>query len=154
MYGVSGENTTEIAARIDTATALGPHQVTVLGGVNDFFDGFTTATTKANLTAMYDAIETAGAQPIAIKILPFGNASFWDAANEAKRLEINAWIDAQGHETVDLESVVGDSTDPDQPVLAAAYDSGDGLHPNAAGYTAMADAVWAQAFASTTRYRR
>jgi lysophospholipase L1-like esterase len=39
----------------------------------------------------------------------------------------------------DFAAAVADPQDPDR--LAAAYDSGDGLHLSAAGYQALADAV-------------
>ena len=40
---------------------------------------------------------------------------------------------------VDFDAVVRDSARPSR--LRAAYDSGDHLHPNAAAYRAMADAI-------------
>jgi lysophospholipase L1-like esterase len=40
---------------------------------------------------------------------------------------------------VDFAAVTRDPAEPQQ--LLTAYDSGDHLHPNAAGYHAMADAI-------------
>ena len=60
---------------------------------------------------------------------------------QAKRLELNAWIRNSGafDAVVDFERLLGDPTRPDH--LAPAYDSGDHLHPNDAGYKAMAAAI-------------
>lgn len=68
--------------------------------------------------------------------------SFYDTpANEAKRDAVNDWIRTSGayDEVVDLDRALADPTDPDR--IAPAYDSGDALHPNDAGYRAMAAAV-------------
>jgi lysophospholipase L1-like esterase len=40
---------------------------------------------------------------------------------------------------LDFDAVVRDPSSPER--LNAAYDSGDGLHPSAAGYRAMANAI-------------
>ena len=62
-------------------------------------------------------------------------------AREAKRQAINAWIRYGGafDGVIDFASALADPLDPAR--LAPAYDSGDHLHPNAAGYRAMAGAV-------------
>ncbi|WP_405657368.1 SGNH/GDSL hydrolase family protein [Streptomyces sp. RK9] len=68
--------------------------------------------------------------------------SFYDTpANEAKRDAVNDWIRTSGayDEVVDLDRALADPADPDR--IAPAYDSGDGLHPNDAGYRAMANAL-------------
>jgi lysophospholipase L1-like esterase len=59
----------------------------------------------------------------------------------ALRNQINDWIRTNGTEDglVDFHAVLRDPNDPDQ--LNPAFDSGDHLHPNAAGYAAMAGAV-------------
>ncbi|MFJ8662215.1 SGNH/GDSL hydrolase family protein [Streptomyces sp. NPDC093795] len=68
--------------------------------------------------------------------------SFYDTpANEAKRDAFNDWVRTSGayDAIVDLDRAVADPSDPDR--ILPAYDSGDGLHPNDAGYTAMAQAM-------------
>ena len=60
---------------------------------------------------------------------------------EMRRLALNDWIrNGKAFDgVVDFEKAV---EDPAQPgVMAAAYDSGDHLHPNDAGYRAMGEAV-------------
>lgn len=62
-------------------------------------------------------------------------------AGEAKRQAINAWIRGSGafDAIVDFDLVMRDPARPDR--LRPAYDSGDHLHPNEAGYRAMAAAI-------------
>jgi lysophospholipase L1-like esterase len=68
--------------------------------------------------------------------------SFYDSeVNEAKRDAVNDWIRTSGEydAVVDLDRALADPADQDR--MAAAYDSGDHLHPNDAGYRAMAQAL-------------
>ncbi|ODN29163.1 SGNH/GDSL hydrolase family protein [Burkholderia contaminans] len=63
------------------------------------------------------------------------------AGREAARLEVNRWIRSGGgfDGVADFDAVLRDPARPS--VLQRRYDSGDGIHPSDAGYTAMADAV-------------
>lgn len=76
-------------------------------------------------------------------ILPFMSNEYYhpDAATEADRQAINAWIRTSGafDSVIDLDKVMRDSARP--AYLNPAYDTGDGLHPNPAGFRAMAEAV-------------
>ncbi len=60
---------------------------------------------------------------------------------QAKRDEVNAWIRSSGafDAVVDFDRLMRDPARPDR--LAARYDSGDHLHPNDAGFAAMAAAI-------------
>jgi lysophospholipase L1-like esterase len=60
---------------------------------------------------------------------------------QAKRNEVNAWIRSSGafDAVVDFDRLMCDPARPDH--LAARYDSGDHLHPNDAGFAAMAAAI-------------
>jgi lysophospholipase L1-like esterase len=63
------------------------------------------------------------------------------ARAEAIRDTVNTWIRAS-HEfdaVADFAHALTGTTDPDR--LNPAYDSGDGIHPNDAGYQAMAQAI-------------
>jgi lysophospholipase L1-like esterase len=73
--------------------------------------------------------------------LPFGG-SFYDSANtERERQEVNQWIRTSGvlDGVIDFDLRLRDDKQPSR--LAASADSGDHLHPNAAGYRWMGDAV-------------
>ena len=75
---------------------------------------------------------------------PFVNT---DAGRE-KRRAINAWIRTAGafDGVIDFEQALRDPARPDR--LRPAFDSGDHLHPNDAGYAAMAAAVDLRLFAA------
>lgn len=67
--------------------------------------------------------------------------SYGTQHTEDVRQQVNAWIRGSGRfdTVVDFDRAVRDPADPRR--LLAAYDSGDHLHPNDAGYRAMAAAV-------------
>jgi lysophospholipase L1-like esterase len=84
-----------------------------------------------------------GIKAIGATILPYGGSGYYhpDAANEADRQAINAWIQAPGHfdAVVDFDRLMRDPKRPDR--LRPDYDSGDGLHPSEKGYRVMGEAV-------------
>jgi len=83
-----------------------------------------------------------GIRVIGATILPFAGALSYhpDASNEADRQTLNRWIRERGHfdGVADFDQAVRDRSQPDR--LLRAFDSGDHLHPSAAGYRAMGDA--------------
>jgi lysophospholipase L1-like esterase len=93
---------------------------------------------------------------IAGTIMPFASSAYYhpDAATEADRQAINAWLRAPGHvdSLVDFDALMRDPAHPDR--LRPAYDSGDGLHPSEAGYRAMAQAIPLTLFRSLPSSRR
>lgn len=74
-------------------------------------------------------------------ILPFKGAFYWDPAAEVKRQTINTWIRTSGtfDAVIDFDAVIRDPSDPSR--MLPAFDSGDHLHPNDAGYAAMANSI-------------
>jgi len=82
-------------------------------------------------------------------ILPFEGASYWDAAAEMKRQTINAWIRTSGmfDAVIDFDAVIRDPSAPSH--ILAAFDSGDHLHPNDAGYAAMGNSIDLALFANS-----
>jgi lysophospholipase L1-like esterase len=74
-------------------------------------------------------------------LTPFEGFFFSSAAKEEMRQAVNKWIreSAEFDEVIDFDAAV---RDPDNPArIAPGYDSGDHLHPNDAGYEAMAEAM-------------
>ena len=65
----------------------------------------------------------------------------WTAELEAKRQAVNHWIrTSHAYDAfVDFDTVLRDPAHPSR--LLPDYDSGDHVHPNDAGYQAMADAI-------------
>jgi lysophospholipase L1-like esterase len=89
-----------------------------------------------------------GIKVIGSPLTPFENAladtpnrGYFTPEKEAKRLAVNEWIRKSGafDGLVDFDRVVADPAHPS--AIAPAFDSGDHLHPNDAGYKAMAEAV-------------
>ena len=68
-------------------------------------------------------------------------ATYWSAGKDALRREFNDWLRQTNlvDGLVDFDAVLRDPDDPSR--LNPPYDSGDRLHPGAAGNEAMADAV-------------
>ncbi len=66
---------------------------------------------------------------------------FFLPSDEPKRQAVNAWIRTAGayFAVVDFDRILADPSHPAR--IAPAFDSGDHLHPNDAGYRAMADAI-------------
>jgi lysophospholipase L1-like esterase len=69
------------------------------------------------------------------------NQGYFTPEKEAKRLAVNNWIRTGGafDAIIDFDRVVADPAHPS--AIAAAYDSGDHLHPNDAGYKAMGESI-------------
>ncbi|GAB3894080.1 SGNH/GDSL hydrolase family protein [Microbispora bryophytorum subsp. camponoti] len=126
-------------------------------GVNDI--GTAEATPAAqkqvadDLVFAYDQIITRaharGIRVYGATLTPFGgNASYDDAqgCREAARQAVNQWIRAgrRFDAVIDFDRAARDPADPRR--LLAAYDVGDHLHLNPAGYQALADAVPAHLF--------
>ena len=74
-------------------------------------------------------------------LTPFGSASFWSVEGQAKWQAVNSWIrtSAAFDGVFDFARAVASPGNPDY--LNPRDDSGDGLHPNDAGYAAMANAI-------------
>ena len=84
-------------------------------------------------------------------LTPYKGASYWTATGETNREQINAWIRTAGNGcdgVVDQDAAVHDPNNPE--AYLPAYDSGDHLHPNDAGYQAIANAVSLALFSSST----
>lgn len=102
-------------------------------------------TLVANLLLAYQQIiERAHAHGIKVfgaTITPYAGASYYRPEFEAARQQVNTWIRTPGHfdGVVDFDKATRDPAHPDQ--FLPAYDSGDHLHPNPAGYKAMADSI-------------
>lgn len=72
---------------------------------------------------------------------PFANSASFNAEREAQRAAVNEWIRTSGEPDaiLDFDAALRDARDPLK--LAAEFDSGDHLHPNEAGYAAMARSI-------------
>ena len=106
------------------------------GGVNDLRQDVTGAALFAAWEAIADEAIGLGLSVIGCTVTPWGNYVQWTSARQTETDAFNASVLGKiGITTVDLFDAMGDS-DPND--LLAAYNSGDGLHPNEAGTLAMA----------------
>lgn len=133
----------------DALSVPGVSHILVLEGVNDlggaWRDGDTAKLRAEDVIAAYRQMiarsRLHGVRIVFATILPFKGAGYWSEWGENLRQEINAWIrtnrEADGF--VDFDAAIRDPEDPER--MAAAYDRGDALHPNDAGFRAMSDAI-------------
>jgi lysophospholipase L1-like esterase len=72
---------------------------------------------------------------------PFGGAGYFSPAGETMRETVNAFVKTSGvfDGVIDFDIVTRDPAHLE--TLLPAYDSGDHLHPNDAGYKAMGEAI-------------
>ena len=137
--GINAQRSDQIAARFEEdVLAKKPAVVVIVAGVNDVYQGRPADTVKTQLAAMYKRAHDAGIRVVAGSIIPYNTAT---PDQNARMHEINDWIRAQeradpGVIFVDTRAAVAAAGDPDK--LAS---SPDGLHPDAAGYHRMADAI-------------
>jgi len=137
----------------DVADMVGARDVILLEGVNDL--GFsqelspeTLPHTDVSAAQIISGDEhliadahAAGLRIFGATILPFEGARYWTPAAEAKREKVNRWILTSGafDGTIDFAAAVADPTNTLR--LNPAYDAGDHLHLDDAGYRALADAI-------------
>ena len=82
-----------------------------------------------------------GLKIVGCTLTPFEGAAYFSTEGETKRQAVNKFIRTGGayDGVIDFDAVVRDPEHPER--FLAMYDSGDRLHPNDAGYKAMADAI-------------
>jgi len=136
----------------DVLAVPGVRWVVVLEGVNDIGTAVAARTrgepaaTARDVIAAYRQIVTRahshGLRVYGATILPFeGFGAYSSPQSEADRQAVNQWIRSGGEldGVIDFDAI---ARDPAQPArLLASVDGGDHLHPSAAGYRMMADAI-------------
>ncbi len=138
----------------DVLSVPGVRDVILLEGINDI--GFsqtpdtgcsvpnTNVTAGQIINGYRQLIARAHAHGLKIfggTLVPFKGAAYWSPAAEVKRETVNNWI-RTSHAfdgVIDFAKATKDRFDPQY--INPAYNSGDNLHPNDAGYQAMANAI-------------
>jgi lysophospholipase L1-like esterase len=136
----------------DVLAVPGVRWVVVLEGINDIaHSGDSDRTDRAASAAQIIAglqqvvarLRGRGVKAYCGTLTPFESTTlpgYYAPRGEAKRQAVNAWIRAGGCDAaIDFDTALRDPSRPAR--LRPGFDSGDHLHPNAAGYAAMARAV-------------
>jgi lysophospholipase L1-like esterase len=125
----------------DVLGQSGVASVIVFEGVNDIGGGVPAPAVIAALGMIRRNATAAGLTAIGATITPFFGNGYYSAEHEAARQAVNAFIRGPGgfDAVLDFDTVLSDGGSP--PRLRPEFDSGDGLHPNPAGYKALADSV-------------
>jgi len=112
-----------------------------LHDLRDPDDAVTAAELELGLKQMAEQAHEHGIKVIGATLTPYRGADYYSTAGEQVREEVNNWIRTSGvfDAVVDFDKVTCDPLNPES--FAPKYDSGDHLHPNDAGYQAMADAI-------------
>jgi lysophospholipase L1-like esterase len=134
----------------DALGQTGVSHVIIVLGINDIGVSGRLPEQDASAQAITDGLATLVAEAEARDVrvllgtlLPFEGTSapYYSETGEVKRQAVNEWIranrDVDG--VIDFDLAMRDTADPG--IMSPPYDSGDHLHPNDAGYEAMANAI-------------
>jgi lysophospholipase L1-like esterase len=144
----------------DVLAQPGVRWITVMLGINDI--GFGTrqpnevVTADEIIGALHQVVERAhthGIKVIGCTLTPYEGAAYYSEAGEVARQAVNRWIRTSGgfDAVVDFDGVVQDRSNPKQ--IRPDFNIRDHLHPNDAGYKAMAEAIDLSLFAPKTASR-
>jgi lysophospholipase L1-like esterase len=151
LHDIAGTNALARLDR-DVLSQTGVKYVTVLLGINDIgFSGIPAFSSQAvsaddiiaGLTQIIERAHAKGLKVFGCTLTPFEGTfpGYYTPAGEVKREAVNEWIRTSGaYDTViDLDKAIRDPSHPTR--MLPAYDSGDHLHQNDAGYQAMANSI-------------
>ena len=115
----------------------------MLEGINDIGHGANLPVQRiiGGYRQLIERSHAAGVKIYGATLTPFEGSYYWTPRHRAMRDAVNRWIRRSGafDGIIDFAATVADPRNPEK--LRRAYDSGDHLHPNDAGYRAMARAV-------------
>lgn len=143
-YGVGGYTVSQIATLwTSSVVGKGGNRLVYMGGINDVVVSTAAATIMTSIDAVVDAALAASWKVVLFTVLPFKNYSGWTAGKQTILDSLNALILAKSATDLiivdaysDFESSAGSDT------MKAAYDVGDGLHPNQAGSNQLASLAY------------
>lgn len=134
----------------DVLSQSGARYVIVLESINDIgrlahlatpYDDITAAELEMGLKQIADDAHEHGMKAIGATLTPYGGAGYYSDKGEQVREAVNNWIRTSGtfDAVADFDKATQDPANPTH--FNPADDSGDHLHPNDAGYKAMADSI-------------
>ena len=132
----------------DVLAQSGVRYLIILEGINDIgglarsqADGPSAQDLIEAMTQMVERAHQHGIKVYGATVTPYEGAGYFSAQGEQVRTALNTWMRSDGvvDGVVDFDKA---TRDPARPTwFLPAYDSGDHLHPNDAGYKAMADSI-------------
>lgn len=155
--GISGNRVLSDAAGVSVLARLdhdalsysGVKWIIFLEGINDI-GALARGTTHPVVTAdrliwayrqVIDRAHAQGVRVAGATLTPYEGAGYFSEEGEAIRARVNEWIRTSGEfdAVIDFDAATRDPQNPRR--FLPAYDPGDHLHPNDAGYQRMADEV-------------
>ena len=143
----------------DVMARAGVKWLIILEGINDIGRGLGPNATAATTVSaddviaahhqMIDRAHSRGIKVIGATLTPFEGAAYNSEKGEAVRSALNQWIRTGGvyDGFIDFDAATRNPSHLTQ--LRSEFDSGDHLHPNDAGYKAMADSIDLSIFNTT-----
>jgi len=139
----------------DVLAQTGATHVVVMDGINDIGSARENPSPTAEdlIAGHKQLIERAHAKNLMIigaTLTPFEGANYWTAEGEEKRQALNEWIRTSGvyDAVIDFDEFLRDPNEPTK--FLPEFDPGDHLHPNDAGYEAMANSIDLELLRSTS----
>jgi lysophospholipase L1-like esterase len=126
----------------DVLSTPGVRSVIVLIGINDIsYHSASAASLADGYRQLVARGRARGIKVYGATLLPFESSPYYTSARESIRQAVNGWIRGSGafDGVIDFDTLLRDPGHPAR--LLPAWDSGDHLHPNDAGYQRMANAV-------------
>ncbi|WP_332877957.1 SGNH/GDSL hydrolase family protein [Massilia sp. S19_KUP03_FR1] len=135
----------------DVLSTPGVRAVIVLIGINDI--SYHSASAASLIDGYRQLVARGRARGIRVwgaTLLPFESSPYYTAARDTIRRSVNSWIrSGDGFDgIIDFDAALRDPARPAR--LLPAWDSGDHLHPNDAGYQRMANLVPLGLFSATS----
>ncbi len=132
----------------DVLSRSGVEWVMIMEGINDIGSTARGPAPEVSAETLIGALKqmTARARARGIRVIgctltPYEGAGYFSESGEVMRQAVNAYIRTSGEfdAVVDFDAVVRDPENPSR--IRPDYHNGDNLHPNDAGYRAMAEAI-------------
>lgn len=143
--GTGGETLAQVVAHFSAnATPFAPSFVLLMAGINTINAAASdpNAGMQGEIATFVAACLAIDAIPVLCKIPPDKAYVSWSANRQTWADTFNAWLASyattNGYVLIDLPAILATG---DGQTLDAGFDSGDGLHPNTAGYNAIGDAI-------------
>ena len=139
----------------DVLNREGATHVILLEGTNDIgSEGATSAAVIAGDQQIIGQAHAAGLRIIGATLLPRGGNVGWTAFEEQQRVALNTWIrtEANFDGLIDFDKLMQGSVGATigAPAIPPKWGCWDGVHPNAAGYAAMAAFIDLTLFSAPT----